>query len=103
MTRLMQDVVVGDWYRMGEAPPFEIVAVDSDSETIEIQHFDGTVEEIDFDNWLEMPVEMTVAPEDYSGALDIEREDYAMESDALFMDDWSSPMDQIDRIDGSYL
>ena len=102
MTRLMQDVAIGDWYRMGDDPPFEVVAVDSDSETIEIQHFDGTVEEIDFDSWLEMPVEMTVAPEDYSGALDIEREDYAMESDALYMDDWSNPLDQLDRMD-SYL
>lgn len=102
MTRLMRDITIGDWYRMGDDPPFEIVAIDTDNETIGIQHFDGTVEEIDFDSWLEMPVILTAEPEDYSGALDIEREDYGMDMDTLHMDDWSNPLDQLDSLD-SYL
>lgn len=102
MTRLMQDVAIGDWYRMGESPPFEVVAIDPDNEVIELQHFDGTLEEIEFDNWLEMPFERTAAPEDYSGALDIEKEDYELDNEALFVDDWTNPLDQLDRYDSYF-
>ena len=102
MTRLMQDIAIGNWYRMGSDAPFEIVAVDPDNETIDIQHFDGTVEEIEFESWLEMPIVLTAEPEDYSGALDIEREDYGMDMESLNIDDWSNPLDQLDRIENHF-
>ena len=37
---------VGDWYRSDSGVLFEVVAIDKDDATIEVQHFDGTVEEI---------------------------------------------------------
>ena len=43
--------VVGDWYRRQGGELFEIVAIDEDDGTIEVQHFDGTVEELDFEAW----------------------------------------------------
>ncbi len=43
---------IGDWYRQKEGGAlFEVVAFDDDDGTIEIQYFDGTVEEMDVDDW----------------------------------------------------
>jgi hypothetical protein len=91
-------VVVGQWYRAGEEPPFEVVAVDVDQETIEIQHFDGTVEEVDFDSWTEIAAQPSAPPEDWSGAMDLEREDYGIEPESLRTDTRSNPLDQIDLL-----
>ena len=45
--------IVGEWYRGGTNELFEVVAIDDQDETIEIQYFDGTVAEMDFDSWNE--------------------------------------------------
>src|SRR5262245_41232301 len=43
---------IGDWYRQKEGGAlFEVVAYDDDDGTIEIQYFDGTVEEMDIEDW----------------------------------------------------
>ena len=43
---------IGDWYRQKEGGAlFEVVAFDDDDGTIEIQYFDGTVEEMDVEDW----------------------------------------------------
>ena len=36
--------VVGDWYRRMDGALFEVVAIDRDDSTVEVQHFDGTLE-----------------------------------------------------------
>ena len=36
---------VGSWYRLEGGETFEIVAIDDDEGTIEVQYFDGTVED----------------------------------------------------------
>ena len=38
--------VVGDWYRNSTGDLLEVVALDRSDATIEIQYFDGTVEEL---------------------------------------------------------
>ena len=42
---------IGEWYRLNRGDSFEIVAVDEDDGTVEIQHFDGTIEEMDLEDW----------------------------------------------------
>jgi hypothetical protein len=44
------DPVVGNWYR-SHGQLFEVVATDEDEQLIEIQHADGDVEEMDFEDW----------------------------------------------------
>lgn len=70
---------VGEWYKRPNGSLFEVVAIDEDDGTIEVQHFDGTVEECEMDGWMESVCEVVDPPEDYSGSLDIEREDYGMD------------------------
>jgi hypothetical protein len=70
---------VGEWYRQSGGSLFEVVAKDEDDGTIEIQYFDGTVEEMDFEDWEsqwdEGGIEAAEAPEDWSGSVDVEPED----------------------------
>lgn len=88
---------IGNWYRDPSGEIFEVVAVDDDDATVEIQHFDGTVEELDFDAWFESQVEMVEPPEDWSGSYDIDREDYGVDLDDPRADEWASPLDFLDR------
>ena len=76
------DPIIGNWYRNQETgSDFEVVALDEDAQTIEIQYFDGELEEIDLDAWYELPIESIEAPEDWSGPFD------EMESDDLGYED----------------
>jgi len=96
MAEWLRDMSVGEWY-VTDADPFEIVGVDTKTEIVLVQHFDGTLEEYDFDSWLELAARPTPPPEDYSGALDIERSDYTEESDSHAGGGrWNDPLDFLD-------
>jgi hypothetical protein len=88
---------IGDWYQAPGGVRFEVIAVDNDEGTIDIQHYDGTVEEMDFDAWEECELFLTGAPEDFSGSLDIEPEDYGVELDPAPAQGWSNPLDFLDQ------
>jgi hypothetical protein len=64
--------VVGVWYRRPAGALFEVVAIDRDDATVEVQHFDGTLEEFDLEAWAEQEFEETQAPEDWTGSVDVE-------------------------------
>jgi len=87
---------IGDWYKSINGDQFEIVALDTDSTTVEIQHFDGAVEELDFDSWDEMEIIMIEPPEDWSGSLDIEREDYGVDLELTAPNDHINPLDEVE-------
>ncbi len=62
---------IGKWYLdNADKQLFEIVAIDDDDETIEIQYFDGAIEELDNELWNEMELTSAAAPEDWSGPFD---------------------------------
>ncbi|HRP35001.1 MAG TPA: hypothetical protein PLI48_03870 [Gammaproteobacteria bacterium] len=88
---------IGDWYQAPTGVRFEVIAVDDEDGSIDIQHFDGTVEEIEFDAWEESEFLPADPPEDYSGSLDIERDDYGMDLDRAAVRDWSDPLDFLDQ------
>ena len=55
---------------------FEVVAVDSQDGTVELQFFDGTIDEIDLDTWPKLLIESAGAPDDWLGSVDMDPEDY---------------------------
>src|SRR2546421_7602460 len=63
---------IGDWYRSSGGALFEVVALDDDDGTIEIQYLDGTVEEMDIEDWETQwedgALEAAQPPEDWSGS-----------------------------------
>jgi len=78
---------IGSWYRLNGGDTFEVVAVDEDDGTIEIQYFDGTVEELDVEDWESQwddgALEAAEPPEDWTGSVDVEQEaEEGMRSDA---------------------
>jgi hypothetical protein len=78
------DPIIGNWYRNQETGnDFEVVALDEDAQTIEIQYFDGELEELDLDAWYELAIESIEAPEDWSGPFDeLESDDLGYDEDA---------------------
>ena len=62
---------IGRWYRhLDKGEIFQVVGYDSEAATIEIQDFDGDLDEIDAADWDEMPLAGAEPPEDPRGALD---------------------------------
>ncbi|NIR59101.1 MAG: hypothetical protein GWO02_06065 [Gammaproteobacteria bacterium] len=86
---------VGDWYESTSGHSFEVVAYDEDKETVEVQYFDGTLEELDLEGWYELDIEPVEPPEDWSGSMDIDREDLA-DQELRGRPDWSL-LDDLDR------
>ena len=65
---------VGQWYEdLENEETFQVLKVDEDKETVEIQHLDGDVEELDVDGWAELDLELTEEPEGWSGSKNIEQ------------------------------
>ena len=72
--------VVGDWYR-SHGQMFEVVAIDDAERVIEIQHADGDLEEIEFDDWATRCRAGSLAtaeeaPESLQASTDIEPDDH---------------------------
>jgi hypothetical protein len=79
------------------------VAVDDDDGTIEIQYFDGTVQEMDIEDWEahcdERALESAEPPEDWSGSVDADLDEDTGGKSDLYGDERdlrASPLDGID-------
>ena len=72
--------------RRPEAISFEVVAIDDDDGTIEIQYFDGTVEEMDVEDWESQwedgALEAAEPPEDWSGSVDVDPDEDSPRADS---------------------
>jgi len=85
--------VIDSWYHHSEkAQRFLVTAIDEHSDTVEIQYFDGTLDEIDLINWYAMDVELVEAPEDWTGPVDID--DLASIDAEMSSEDWDGPYDE---------
>lgn len=67
---------IGQWFRRPNGSLLEVVAVDEEDSTVEIQFFDGTIDEVELDAWAEQRLTEVAAPEDWSGSVDMDPEDY---------------------------
>lgn len=76
MAARLEDAEVGDWFTsMPSGVSFEIVAIDREADSVAIQYFDGTLEEIDVASWPELEPRAVAPPEDWTGAFDATKED----------------------------
>lgn len=70
--------IVGDWYS-SHGERFEVIAVDDDERTVEVQYADGTIAEIDVDDWSLRSqaggLMRADPPEDASGATDFDADE----------------------------
>lgn len=90
---------VGNWYQTIEGNILEVVALDREEQSIEVQFYDGTVEEYDSDTWEEVVQRRAEPPEDWSGSLDVSGDDYGVDLDRPAGDNHHNPMDDLDNED----
>ena len=68
--------VPGQWYEsLEDEETFQVLSIDEDSELIELQYEDGDVEEIDYETWRELDLDLTEEPEGWSGSEDDDEDD----------------------------
>lgn len=87
---------IGNWYKRANGIVFEVVAVDEAAGTIEVQFFDGTIDEFDFDAWPDLILEAAGAPEDWSGSVDMDPEDYTGKDEGELPEGWNDPLEFLD-------
>lgn len=91
---------IGDWYRNHLHQSFEVVAYDPDEGSVEIQYFDGDVEEIEVDAWKELEIDPIDPPEDWSGPFDgIGRAEMGDVEMSVFDGSIDNVLDDLDRND----
>lgn len=90
------DPLPDQWYtHLDKGQRFYVTAIDEDNSTVEIQHFDGDIEEYSFEEWSELDIELSEEPENWAGALDIgEQDDFGTEITDTTPEDWDSPQQE---------
>lgn len=59
------------WYaHLGKGGTFKVVAIDPSDGSIEVQTFEGDVEEFESEDWRELELEAVAEPDDCSGLFD---------------------------------
>jgi hypothetical protein len=90
---------VGSWFRTVDGDSFEVVAHDPDEGVIEVQFYDGTIEEYELDDWEELEAKPTAPPEDWAGSYDVGSEDYGVDLDRPAGDSHFNPLDHLEDQD----
>jgi hypothetical protein len=94
------DPIIGNWYRhLDKGQMFQVIAFDDGDATVELQHFDGDIEEVSLRAWRAMDLEVAEAPEDWTGPMDdIEQDDLGYSSETVMSnEDWSAPLQEVRR------
>lgn len=73
--------IEGNWYHhLDRNIDFMVLDVNLREGTVDIQYFDGDIEELEMEEWEEMDLEETEPPEDWTGPLDdLESDDLGYE------------------------
>lgn len=92
--------VVDSWYEDGRGRKFTIVAMDADEGTIELQFFEGEVEEVEMVDWYQLQPQQIPPPEDWSGPFDdLVSDDFGDTEKPKHPEDWNGPANEMDYHD----
>lgn len=85
---------IGQWYlRRDKGETFQVTGLDEKAKTIEIQVFDGDLDEIDQEAWSTLPLERAEPPEDWTGPVDdVEVDDLGYSETDMSTRDWEVPL-----------
>ena len=85
------------WFKRPNGTLFEVVAIDEEDATVEIQQFDGTIDELEIERWPQLLLTEVSAPEDWSGSVDMDPEDYVGKKDGEIPTGFYNPLDFLDN------
>jgi len=74
------------------------VALDEDDGTVELQQFDGTLDEIDLESWPDLLLVEASPPEDWSGSVDMDPEDYVGRNNDEMPAGYHDPLEFLDSL-----
>ena len=89
------DPLVDQWYsHRDKGQRFHVTVFDEDEGRVEVQHFDSDIDEYSLDEWRELDIELSVQPENWTGALDIgQRDDVGTGVTDTQGSDWTEPQE----------
>ncbi|MBV2120819.1 MAG: hypothetical protein B6D70_12140 [gamma proteobacterium symbiont of Stewartia floridana] len=90
---------IGSWFRTVNGDQFEVVAHDLEEGVVEVQFYDGTVEEYDLEDLKELEIVPTAPPEDWAGSYDLTKDDYGVDLDHPAGDTHYNPLDHLEDTD----
>ncbi len=92
------DPVIGNWYKDVENNLiFKVVAIDESADSIEVQYFNGDIDEYDTESWYNSTFDYIEEPEDWSAPFDdLEKDDlgysdpdlHSPDQEDIDLDDW---------------
>lgn len=94
--------IVSQWYQhLDKGYRFQVLAFDEDARTVEVQHFDGDLEDLDLESWYELDIEPIEPPEDWTGPMDdVERDDLPYSETDMTEEEWREPLEEHGREPG---
>lgn len=86
--------IVDQWYwHHDKGPLFYVIAVSDEDRTVEVQHYDGDIEEYSFAEWRDMDIEPGEEPENWAGPVDVsETDDLGTDVTDTCERDWNEPL-----------
>ena len=88
---------IGDWYKNERDMSFEVTAVDEEDGIVEIQYFDGALEELDLSTWYEMDLVPRRPPEQWTGPFDPMEPPEPDEAEWILRPHaWTGPLDAVE-------
>ena len=94
------DPSIGGWYKKLTGNLVKVVALDLEDSTVEVQHFDGTVEELELEQWRGVVMSEIDQPEDWHGSVDVAPEDFMFDGEeAVGHPANLNALDYLDRAD----
>lgn len=91
--------LIDQWYaHFDKGQLFYVVDIDEVEGTVELQHFDGNLEAISYEEWRSLDIELSEEPENWTGALDMAvDDDLGAEVTETSFNDWSEPSEDYNQ------
>ncbi|HVC30563.1 MAG TPA: DUF6763 family protein [Steroidobacteraceae bacterium] len=85
---------IGQWYsRRDKGETFQVTGRDAEARTVQIQTFDGDVDEVDEEAWTTLPLGFSEPPEDWTGPVDdVEMDDLGYSETQMKPLEWEQPL-----------
>ncbi|HIJ78478.1 MAG: hypothetical protein OEY01_04730 [Desulfobulbaceae bacterium] len=90
--------VEGNWYKsLDTGETLSVVTFDEDEGIVEVQYYDGDLDEIDIEQWEELSLKQIDQPEDFLGDDDdLDDDDAHYDMDDMDSDQWGDPLLDLD-------
>jgi len=89
---------IESWYESIDGTLFKIIAIDDSTGALEVQFFEGDIEELELDEWNQVLARPIAPPEDWTGPFDgLESDDFGDTDRPKQPEDWDGPWANLDR------